>query len=64
MVAYKKIGEDKDVPRLKQEKNVDLKIGHPNDTYNYTRKGREDGFYADRKAITGANYQTSNFFLE
>jgi len=64
MVAYKKIGEDKDVPRLKKEKDLDLKIGHPNDTYNYSKKGREDGFYADRKVISGANYQTSNFFLE
>lgn len=61
-IAYKKIGEDGDASRLKKEKAIDLKIGHPNDQYNYTKKARDDGFLANRKEIIGENYSRSNFF--
>ena len=63
LIAYKKIGEDKDAARLKKEKNLDLKIGHPNDLYTYTKKARDDGFYGNRKEITGENYLRSTFFV-
>jgi hypothetical protein len=64
LVAYKKVGELHDAPRIKQERSIDLKIGHPNDQYIVAkRKAREDGFYGNRKEITGDSYQTSTFFV-
>jgi hypothetical protein len=61
-LPYKKIGEDPVADRLKKAKDMDLKIGHPHDEYKYTKKGREDGFLANRKVIEGENYTRSNFF--
>ena len=62
-VAYMKIGEADDVSRVKKEKSLELKIGHPNDAYKYMRKSRDDGFLANRKEIVGERYQKSDFFV-
>ncbi len=62
-VAYMKIGEGDDGSRLKKEKALDLKIGHPNAEYKYMRKSRDDGFLANRKEIVGERYQKSDFFV-
>jgi len=62
-IAYMKIGEADDVTRIKKEKSLDLKIGHPNDEYKYFRKSRDDGFLANRKEIVGERYQKSDFFV-
>jgi len=64
LVAYKKVGELHDASRIKQEKAIDLKIGHPNDQYIVAkRRAREDGFYGNRKEITGESYQKNSFFV-
>lgn len=64
MIAYKKIGEYDDAQRIKQDKSLDIKIGHPNNEYVYAKKKqREDGFLANRKEITGEAYQRSTFFV-
>ncbi len=59
---YPKIGEDPNATRLKKPKMYDLKIGHPDSKYQFTKKERDDGFLANRKAIEGENYTKSNFF--
>jgi len=63
LLPYPKIGENVSADRLKQPKPMELKIGHPNSEYSYTKKGREDGFYGNRKVIEGENYTRSNFFV-
>jgi hypothetical protein len=61
---YKKIGESQEIPRIKKDKHLDLKIGHPEDKYVYQpKKEREDGFLANRKVIEEANYTRSAFFF-
>lgn len=59
---YSKIGEDLNATRLKKPKIFDLKIGHPDSQYNFSKKDRNDGFLANRKCIEGENYTKSNFF--
>jgi len=61
--VFKKVGENENASRIKKEKSMDLKIGHANDYYTYTKKGREDGFHGNRKEILGENYQKSDFFV-